>query len=41
MRLKNDGNSAANIKGYATMDVLGHAPLGKGRIDFGIFNLWG
>ena len=39
--VKNDGNSAAKIKGYATMDVLGHASLGKGRMDFGIFNVWG
>ncbi|WOE33114.1 TonB-dependent receptor [Acinetobacter sp. SAAs470] len=39
--VKNDGNSAAKIKGYATMDLLGHAPLGNGRLDFGIFNLWG
>lgn len=39
--VKNDANSAAKIKGYATMDFLLHAPLWKGRVDFGIYNLWG
>ncbi|ENV33307.1 TonB-dependent receptor [Acinetobacter gerneri] len=38
--IKNDSNSAANIKGYATMDVLAHFPLAKGRVDFGVYNLW-
>ncbi|MFH7764986.1 TonB-dependent receptor [Acinetobacter sp. BSP-28] len=35
-----DSNSAADIKGYSTMDVLAHFPLAKGRVDFGIYNLW-
>ncbi|QDK97866.1 TonB-dependent receptor [Acinetobacter tandoii] len=36
-----DGNSAAEIKGYTTMDVLAHVPLAKGRVDFGVYNVWG
>ncbi|CAB1208416.1 TonB-dependent receptor [Acinetobacter bouvetii] len=35
-----DGNSAADIKGYTTMDVLAHFPLAKGRVDFGVYNVW-
>ncbi|QNW94205.1 TonB-dependent receptor [Acinetobacter seifertii] len=37
----NDSNSAAEIKGYTTMDVLAHFPVAKGRVDFGVYNLWG
>lgn len=36
-----DANSAAEIKGYTTMDVLAHFPVAKGRLDFGVYNLWG
>lgn len=36
-----DANSAAEIKGYTTMDVLAHFPLAKGRVDFGVYNVWG
>ena len=36
-----DSNSAAEIKGYTTMDVLAHFPVAEGRVDFGIYNLWG
>ncbi|EPF74656.1 TonB-dependent receptor [Acinetobacter rudis] len=36
-----DSNSAAEIKGYMTMDVLAHFPVAKGRMDFGVYNLWG
>jgi len=36
-----DSNSAAKIKGYTTMDVLAHFPVAKGRMDFGVYNLWG
>lgn len=36
-----DSNSAAEIKGYTTMDVLAHFPMAKGRVDFGIYNVWG
>jgi len=36
-----DNNSAAEIKGYTTMDVLAHFPVAKGRVDFGIYNVWG
>lgn len=36
-----DSNSAAEIKGYTTMDVLAHFPVAKGRVDFGIYNVWG
>ena len=36
-----DSNSAAEIKGYTTMDVLAHFPVAKGRMDFGVYNLWG
>lgn len=36
-----DSNSAAEIKGYTTMDVLGHFPMAKGRVDFGVYNVWG
>ncbi|WP_286728380.1 TonB-dependent receptor [Acinetobacter sp. UBA1297] len=35
-----DSNSAAEIKGYTTMDVLAHFPMAKGRVDFGLYNLW-
>jgi len=35
-----DGNSAAEIKGYTTMDVLAHFPVAKGRVDFGVYNVW-
>jgi len=35
-----DGNSAAEIKGYITMDVLAHFPVAKGRVDFGVYNVW-
>lgn len=38
--VKADANSAAKIKGYATMDVLGHIPALNGRIDFGVYNVW-
>ncbi|ENX41305.1 TonB-dependent receptor [Acinetobacter sp. NIPH 2100] len=33
-------NKAADIKGYTTMDVLTHFPAWKGRVDFGVFNVW-
>ncbi|RZG83530.1 TonB-dependent receptor [Acinetobacter venetianus] len=33
-------NSAAKITGYTTMDVLTHFPVGKGRLDFGVYNVW-
>ncbi|MEN3978478.1 TonB-dependent receptor [Acinetobacter sp. CWB-B33] len=36
-----DSNSAAEISGYTTMDVLAHFPLAKGRVDFGVYNVWG
>ncbi|OTG98315.1 TonB-dependent siderophore receptor [Acinetobacter sp. ANC 4654] len=36
-----DSNSAAEIKGYTTMDVLAHFPVAKGRVDFGVYNVWG
>ncbi|QPF39070.1 TonB-dependent receptor [Acinetobacter sp. TTH0-4] len=36
-----DSNSAAEIKGYTTMDVLSHFPMAKGRVDFGVYNVWG
>lgn len=36
-----DYNSAAEIKGYTTMDVLAHFPVAKGRVDFGVYNVWG
>ncbi|WP_062034751.1 TonB-dependent receptor [Acinetobacter sp. BMW17] len=36
-----DSNSAAEIKGYTTMDVLAYFPVAKGRMDFGVYNLWG
>lgn len=36
-----DSNSAAEIKGYTTMDVLAHFPMAKGRVDFGVYNVWG
>lgn len=36
-----DYNAAAEIKGYTTMDVLAHFPLAKGRVDFGVYNVWG
>lgn len=39
--VKKDGNSAAKIKGHATMDVLAHVPAWKGRVDFGVYNVWG
>lgn len=35
-----DDNNAADIKGYTTMDVLAHFPAYKGRIDFGVYNVW-
>ncbi|WP_111895347.1 TonB-dependent receptor [Acinetobacter sp. MB5] len=35
-----DDNNAAAIKGYTTMDVLMHFPAYKGRVDFGVYNLW-
>ncbi|MDW7564140.1 hypothetical protein RZN37_32015, partial [Klebsiella pneumoniae] len=38
--VKNDANSAAQIKGYTTMDVLAHFPAWKGRVDFGVYNVW-
>lgn len=40
MGYNNDYNSAADIKGYTTMDVLAHFPAYKGRIDFGVYNIW-
>ena len=40
-KARNDSNSAADISGYTTMDVLAHFPVAKGRVDFGIYNLWG
>lgn len=36
-----DNNSAAEIKGYTTIDVLAHFPVAKGRVDFGVYNVWG
>ena len=36
-----DSNSGAEIKGYTTMDVLAHFPMAKGRVDFGVYNVWG
>ncbi|WP_445344484.1 TonB-dependent receptor [Acinetobacter bohemicus] len=36
-----DNNSAAEIKGYTTMDVLAHFPVAKGRVDVGVYNVWG
>lgn len=36
-----DSNSAAEIKGYTTMDILAHFPMAKGRVDFGVYNVWG
>ena len=36
-----DSNSAAEIKGYTTMDVLAHFPVAQGRVDFGVYNIWG
>lgn len=36
-----DYNAAAEIKGYTTMDVLAHFPVAKGRVDFGVYNVWG
>jgi len=39
--VKADVNTAAKIKGYATMDVLAHIPAWKGRVDFGVYNVWG
>lgn len=36
-----DSNSAAEIKGYTTMDVLAHFPVAKGRVDLGVYNVWG
>ncbi|WP_343682827.1 TonB-dependent receptor [Acinetobacter baylyi] len=38
--VENDSNSAASIKGYTTMDVLVHFPAYKGRVDFGVYNIW-
>lgn len=35
-----DSNSAAEIKGYTIMDVLAHFPMAKGRVDFGVYNVW-
>ena len=36
-----DGSPSSNeIKGYATMDVLTHFPIWKGRLDFGVYNVW-
>lgn len=35
-----DSNSAADIKGYTTMDVLAHFPIAKGRVDLGVYNVW-
>jgi hypothetical protein len=35
-----DKFSAVKIKGYSTMDVLAHFPAWKGRIDFGVYNVW-
>lgn len=40
-KAQNDSNSAADIKGYTTMDVIAHFPVAKGRMDFGVYNLWG
>lgn len=36
----NDSNSAAKISGYTTMDVLANFPMAKGRLDFGVYNVW-
>ena len=33
--------SAAEIKGYTLIDVLTYFPVTKGRLDFGVYNLWG
>lgn len=33
-------NRAAKIKGYAIMDTLVNFPAYKGRVDFGIYNVW-
>lgn len=36
-----DGSAGAiDIKGYTTMDVLAHFPAWKGRVDFGVYNVW-
>lgn len=35
-----DDNNAADISGYTTMDVLAHFPALKGRVDFGVYNVW-
>lgn len=31
---------AAEIKGYAVMDVLAHAALPKGQLNLGVYNVW-
>lgn len=38
--LKDGSPAAVKIKGYTTMDVLAHFPVAKGRVDFGIYNVW-
>ena len=38
--VKDGSLSAVKIKGYSTMDVLAHFPAWKGRIDFGVYNVW-
>lgn len=37
---KDGSPSSAEIKGYTTMDVLTHFPAWKGRVDFGVYNVW-
>ncbi|WP_171457329.1 TonB-dependent receptor [Acinetobacter halotolerans] len=38
--LKDGSPAAVKIKGYTTMDVLTHFPAWKGRVDFGVYNVW-
>ncbi|ENW96446.1 TonB-dependent receptor [Acinetobacter sp. NIPH 298] len=38
--LKDCSPAAVKIKGYTTMDVLTHFPAWKGRVDFGVYNVW-
>lgn len=38
--LKDGSPAAVRIKGYSTMDVLTHFPVWKGRLDFGVYNVW-
>ena len=38
--VKDGSAGAVDIKGYTTMDVLAHFPAWKGRVDFGVYNVW-